>query len=349
MPKEKPKHKVLVVDDESKVITLAKKFLSMEGYELLLSQDPMEALEILEEKAPISVIFSDDRMPNMRGTEFLEKAKTSSPDTVRILTTAFYDASLLEQSINKAEVFRFLKKPLDMEAVKDSIKDGIAFYEEKMNVHAAFADVEKKTREAETLNEKIGNLGFKVKLQQKFSKTLIGALILVVCAGFLFDYYREQKKIVKLESTSQKIGHWVKYGNGTALDTRTGMIWMTKDFRIMEGRQPLSWDEAMEWAGKINKLRYAGAIDWRLPSIAELDSIYDEKRTQLAYDNKDDFKVGYPSAFESGGGYGFWSREQFGENQAKLFFFIGGYDIVAEKSYSDPAMSIWLIRATKVK
>lgn len=349
MAEKKPKHKVLVVDDESKVITLAKKFLSREGYELLMSQDPMEALEILEEQAPVSVIFSDDRMPNMRGTEFLEKAKSMSPDTVRILTTAFYDASLLEQAVNKAEVFRFLKKPLNMEAVKDSINDGIASYEEKMNVHAAFADVEKKTREAETLNESIDNLGFKVKIQQKFSKTLIGALILVVCAGFLFDYYREQKKFVKLETTSQKIGHWVKYGNGTALDSRTGMIWMTKDFRIMEGRQPLSWDEAMEWAKKINKLRYAETIDWRLPTIAELSAIYHAERTQVAYDQKKDFKVGYPPAFEGGGGYGFWSREQYGVNQAKLFFFIGGYDIVADKSYSDPAMSVFLVRSAKVK
>ena len=51
----------------------------------------------------------------MKGTEFLEIAKKSSPHTPRIMVTAYQNAEMMEASINKAEVFRFLTKPIDIE------------------------------------------------------------------------------------------------------------------------------------------------------------------------------------------------------------------------------------------
>jgi hypothetical protein len=36
--------------------------------------------------------------------------------------------------------------------------------------------------------------------------------------------------------SGEKIGNFLKYPNGTALDTRTNLMWMTRDFRNLEGR-----------------------------------------------------------------------------------------------------------------
>lgn len=51
-------------------------------------------------------------------------------------------------------------------------------------------------------------------------------------------------------AAGEKIGDFLKYANGTALDTRTNLMWVTQDFRNLEGRAPKSRDEALAWAEK---------------------------------------------------------------------------------------------------
>src|SRR5687768_7532066 len=71
------------------------------------------------------------------------------------------------------------------------------------------------------------------------------------------------------DEAGEKIGDFLKYANGTALDTRTNLMWMTQDFRNLEGRAPKDWDEAIAWALKMNVQRYGGYSDWRVPTDAE--------------------------------------------------------------------------------
>ena len=104
----------------------------------------------------------------------------------------------------------------------------------------------------------------------------------------------------------EKVGDFFKYANGTALDTRTNLMWMTQDFRNIEGRAPASWEEAMAWAEKMNRQRYGGYSDWRVPTEAEYKTLYDTRRSRLSYAKQ---PVGYPEAFEDGGGEWFWTGE----------------------------------------
>src|SRR6187402_1469721 len=48
---------------------------------------PGEALDLLRSKGPFAVVLTDYQMPFMDGVRFLSKARTTSPDTVRILLT----------------------------------------------------------------------------------------------------------------------------------------------------------------------------------------------------------------------------------------------------------------------
>ena len=100
------------------------------------------------------------------------------------------------------------------------------------------------------------------------------------------------------DEAGEKIGDFLKYANGTALDTRTNLMWMTQDFRNLEGRAPKDWDEAMAWALKMNVQRYGGYSDWRVPTDAEYKTLYDPRRSKKSYAQK---PVGYPEAFEDGG------------------------------------------------
>jgi putative ABC transport system substrate-binding protein len=108
--------------------------------------------------------------------------------------------------------------------------------------------------------------------------------------------------------SGEKIGDFLKYANGTALDTRTNLMWMTQDFRNLEGRAPANWDEAMAWAEKMNRQRYGGYSDWRVPTDAEYKTLYDPRRSKMSYAKQ---PVGYPEALEDGGGEWFWTSEKY--------------------------------------
>ena len=52
-------------------------------------------------------------------------------------------------------------------------------------------------------------------------------------------------------------------------------MWMQKDYDAYEGKHlpRYTWNEANEWCKSINKSKYAGYNDWRMPTVSELKSI----------------------------------------------------------------------------
>jgi DNA-binding NtrC family response regulator len=122
-------HSILVVDDEEEFLGLMGNLLSEEGYEVVSCSNGKEAVEQLEKKPPFSVIISDHRMPGMQGTELLATAKKISPHSSRIMVTAYQSAGMMEDSINKGEVFRFLTKPIDIEVLLEVVRSAISKYE----------------------------------------------------------------------------------------------------------------------------------------------------------------------------------------------------------------------------
>ena len=62
--------RILVVDDEEAILETMT-FTFENDYEVFTSTDARRALDILDEKAPIAVLLTDQRMPNMSGVEFV--------------------------------------------------------------------------------------------------------------------------------------------------------------------------------------------------------------------------------------------------------------------------------------
>ena len=75
--------KVLIIDDEEKIFTVARKVLAKENYQVLTSNEVENTLMAIDSQGPISVVLTDNRMPTMQGTELLEKIKVHSPETSR--------------------------------------------------------------------------------------------------------------------------------------------------------------------------------------------------------------------------------------------------------------------------
>jgi CheY-like chemotaxis protein len=343
----KKKHKILVVDDEKKVLIVARKILRSAGYDVEVCLGPEEAVEIVANRGPVAVLFTDNRMPGMRGTELLEQVKHLSPSTVRVLTTAYYDQQLIEDIVNKGEAFRFVKKPIDFNKVLKVIRECVEQFEVNKKSEDFQGSIKNLTqanqlltRESEGLSESIR------KLRKRIG--LVAVVVFLIFAGAAgLSFFSEFQRQERLQQTSVTLGDWMVYDNGTALDSVNRRMWMTQDFRIIERRYPDTWEEARDWAQLMNAKRFGGYRDWRVPTIEEYKMTFDPDLTRLAFDKNKDYPVGYPKAFQDGGGYGFWSIEEVGGDSAKYFFFAGGYDKTEFKEYHSPTMSVRLVRTIK--
>lgn len=87
-----------------------------------------EAMVIMETK-PIEIIITDQRMPNMTGTEFLEKVLEKFPETMRILLTGYSDITSVTEAVNKGKIYHFLTKPWNEEEMTHLINKAYAAYE----------------------------------------------------------------------------------------------------------------------------------------------------------------------------------------------------------------------------
>lgn len=118
---------VLLVDDEELVLNALKRSLHKEDFNILTASSGMEALETLL-KEEVALIVSDHRMPEMYGTELLEKARHVSPQTLRILLTGYADFFVAEDSINKCRIYKLLTKPWNEQDLKETIRQALELY-----------------------------------------------------------------------------------------------------------------------------------------------------------------------------------------------------------------------------
>ncbi|HVE42654.1 MAG TPA: response regulator [Planctomycetota bacterium] len=79
---------VVLIDDEPEVLAALKRSLAREPYIVLTTTKPRSALRWVE-ALDVGAVVSDERMPDMSGTDLLARVSDRSPMTARILLTAF--------------------------------------------------------------------------------------------------------------------------------------------------------------------------------------------------------------------------------------------------------------------
>jgi two-component system, response regulator PhcR len=111
---------ILIVDDERPNLTVLRNFLDS-GYRVYEAQSGPEALEIAK-ATNLDVVITDQRMPEMTGIELLEALRDLKPDVAGIVLTGFTDPPALISAINRARVFRFLKKPWQPDDILEAVR-----------------------------------------------------------------------------------------------------------------------------------------------------------------------------------------------------------------------------------
>jgi signal transduction histidine kinase/BarA-like signal transduction histidine kinase len=120
MKNPKDIYTLLVVDDEKEILkALRRQF--RKKYRVIVADNASLALHTLS-KEDVQVIVSDQRMPDMTGTEMFGNIKNRYPDAVRILLTGYSDIQAVIDSINKGSVYQYLVKPWNHEELNDVIE-----------------------------------------------------------------------------------------------------------------------------------------------------------------------------------------------------------------------------------
>jgi CheY-like chemotaxis protein len=116
--------RILVVDDEEAILeTMA--FTFEDDYDVVTSASPRDALAKLEQHAPIAVVISDQRMPEMTGVEFLAKVYEKYPNTVRMILTGFADMDATIGAINDGHVYAYVTKPWEPDQLKQVVRRAV--------------------------------------------------------------------------------------------------------------------------------------------------------------------------------------------------------------------------------
>lgn len=122
------RHSLLIVDDEKEI--LRSLTLTFENdYEVFTACSGIEALELLDHHNDIALVIADQRMPQMTGVEFLEKAIQINPHMIRIILTGYTDTSALIQAVNKGHIYQYVTKPWERHELKIIVKRALESYE----------------------------------------------------------------------------------------------------------------------------------------------------------------------------------------------------------------------------
>jgi len=115
---------VLFVDDDTGCLALVERALYDELWRVLTTSDPLRALPLLEWES-VDVLVADLQMPGVDGVDLLARARKLFPWIPRLALTGSSDAERTTRAINEAEVFRFLRKPVQMSELREAIREAL--------------------------------------------------------------------------------------------------------------------------------------------------------------------------------------------------------------------------------
>ena len=123
-----PKKRILIVDDEKNIVSSLTAILSDEGYEVSMTDDGVEALEIIQ-KDPPDLVLLDIWLPGMDGIEVLKTLKTYNPG-VKVLIMSGHGTIDTAVKATKLGAQDFIEKPFSLDRITESVENALHRSEE---------------------------------------------------------------------------------------------------------------------------------------------------------------------------------------------------------------------------
>ncbi len=131
---------VLIVDDNRVVLASLSDLLKQAGVKILTANGAQEAFALMKDEQ-IAVVVCDNIMPGMSGLEFLSCVTRISPDTIKILMSAYADLPTVLAAINRSEVFRYILKPWQDDEMLGVVNEGLRRYRVVLSLRKEDEDV----------------------------------------------------------------------------------------------------------------------------------------------------------------------------------------------------------------
>ena len=118
---KKPKHRILVVDDEPLVVEASCNFLQEKGFDTSSAGTAAEARQVMA-KEPADLVLLDINLPDENGLKFLVEFKKAHPQVpVIILTGSGYDEEMMQEALKNGAA-GYVSKETDMENMSATVK-----------------------------------------------------------------------------------------------------------------------------------------------------------------------------------------------------------------------------------
>lgn len=117
------KERILIVDDEKNIVSSLTGILSDEGYQVSMTNDGVEALEIIQ-KDPPDLVLLDIWLPGMDGIEVLKTLKTYNPG-VKVLIMSGHGTIDTAVKATKLGAQDFIEKPFSLDRITESVENAL--------------------------------------------------------------------------------------------------------------------------------------------------------------------------------------------------------------------------------
>jgi two-component system, NtrC family, sensor kinase len=111
---------VLIVDDQPETLSALRRLLRQESYQLVTCDSADKALNWAAENR-VDLLIADERMPDMRGSDLLERVREASPETIRVILTGYPGSSTVAHGLTRS-VDWLISKPWNDDALKLTIR-----------------------------------------------------------------------------------------------------------------------------------------------------------------------------------------------------------------------------------
>ena len=114
--------RILLAEDDAATRDLVQRALGLDGHEVVVTQDGMEALEKLQAApARVDLLITDVQMPVLDGIALAEKALGVNPKLRIVLMSGFAD-ELGRAGHLKAKIARVITKPFTLEQICSAVR-----------------------------------------------------------------------------------------------------------------------------------------------------------------------------------------------------------------------------------
>jgi len=125
---KKPFGKILLVDDEEIVLETMQVMLQDLGYEVLLAEDGLQALEIYQQhQHDICLVLMDMTMPKMGGKTCTAELQKINPE-VKIILSSGYTEEDISKQFNELNLAGIVQKPFDLDQLNYAVTKALGFH-----------------------------------------------------------------------------------------------------------------------------------------------------------------------------------------------------------------------------